>query len=65
MITLTQDKELISHLVQAGKQRAARFSDSGKMAEQYWEIFQQAVGREARSGRRRRVSAGEHTEFHQ
>ena len=65
MITMTQDKELISRLVQAGKQRAARFSDSRKMAEQYWEIFQQAVGREVRSGRRWRVSAGESREIHQ
>jgi glycosyltransferase involved in cell wall biosynthesis len=41
--TLIQDTELRSRLVTAGNARAARFSDSGTMAKQYWEVFEQAV----------------------
>jgi glycosyltransferase involved in cell wall biosynthesis len=44
MISLAHDKELIARLVRAGDARAARFSDSRLMAEQYWELFQYAAG---------------------
>src|SRR5207253_1181810 len=42
MISLAHDKALTARLVQAGAARAASFSDSRLMAEQYWEVFQQA-----------------------
>ena len=44
MISLTNDKELAARLVRAGEARAARFSDSRLMAEQYWALFQRAAG---------------------
>ena len=44
MVSLAQDKELRSRLIEAGTIRAAQFSDSKIMAQQYWEIFQQAAG---------------------
>ena len=44
MISLAHDKELTARLVQAGDARAASFSDSRLMAEQYWELFQHAAG---------------------
>lgn len=44
MISLAHDKELTARLVQTGDARAARFSDSRLMAEQYWELFQYAAG---------------------
>jgi glycosyltransferase involved in cell wall biosynthesis len=44
MISLAHDKELTARLVQAGNARAASFSDSGLMAEQYWELFLHAAG---------------------
>src|SRR5882724_2967079 len=44
MISLAHDKELIARLVRAGDARAARFSDSRLMAEQYWDLFQYAAG---------------------
>ena len=42
MISLAHDRELTARLVQRGDARAASFSDSRLMAEQYWEVFQQA-----------------------
>jgi glycosyltransferase involved in cell wall biosynthesis len=44
MISLAHDRELIARLVRAGDARAARFSDSRLMAEQYWDLFQYAAG---------------------
>jgi glycosyltransferase involved in cell wall biosynthesis len=44
MIALAHDKELTARLVRAGDLRAAQFSDSKLMAEQYWEAFQHAAG---------------------
>ncbi|MEH2483582.1 glycosyltransferase involved in cell wall biosynthesis [Nitrobacteraceae bacterium AZCC 2146] len=44
MIALAHDKELTARLVRAGDLRAAQFSDSQLMAEQYWEAFQHAAG---------------------
>jgi hypothetical protein len=43
MISIAHDKELTARLVLAGNIRAAEFSDSRLMAQQYWEIFQQAT----------------------
>jgi glycosyltransferase involved in cell wall biosynthesis len=44
MIALAQDKALTARLIEAGTARAAQFSDSKIMAEQYWDIFRQAAG---------------------
>ena len=44
MICLAHDKERTAQLVQMGDARAAGFSDSRLMAEQYWELFQYAAG---------------------
>jgi glycosyltransferase involved in cell wall biosynthesis len=44
MISLIEDKELTTRLIEAGTARAAQFSDSKIMAEQYWDIFRQAAG---------------------
>jgi glycosyltransferase involved in cell wall biosynthesis len=49
MIALAHDKDLTARLVRAGDLRAAQFSDSKLMAEQYWKTFQQAAGLECRS----------------
>ena len=49
MIALAHDKDLTARLVRAGDLRAAQFSDSKLMAEQYWKTFQQAAGLEYRS----------------
>ena len=49
MVSLAHDKELTAQMVRAGAVRAARFSDSGLMAEQYWEAFQHASMVEYRS----------------
>jgi glycosyltransferase involved in cell wall biosynthesis len=43
IISLTQGEELTARLVQAGNRRAAEFSDSRLMAQQYWDIFEQAT----------------------
>jgi glycosyltransferase involved in cell wall biosynthesis len=44
MISLAHDKELTARLVRTGEARAASFSDSRLMAEQYWELFRHATG---------------------
>jgi glycosyltransferase involved in cell wall biosynthesis len=44
MISLAQDRELTTRLIEAGTARAAKFSDSKIMAAQYWDIFRQAAG---------------------
>jgi hypothetical protein len=43
ILSLAQEKELTTRLVQAGNRRATEFSDSRLMAQQYWEIFEQAT----------------------
>ncbi|MBA2656792.1 MAG: glycosyltransferase family 4 protein [Tatlockia sp.] len=43
LINLAEDKALRTKLIDSGKKRAQLFSDSGKMAQEYWELFQQAV----------------------
>jgi glycosyltransferase involved in cell wall biosynthesis len=49
IISLAHDKELTARLVRLGDTRATQFSDSRLMAEQYWELFQSAVGLEHQS----------------
>lgn len=44
IMTLAQDKALTTQMVQRGEERAAKFSDSHLMAEQYWAAFQDAAG---------------------
>jgi glycosyltransferase involved in cell wall biosynthesis len=43
MIALVEDETLRAQLIQAGLQRAAEFSDSGRMAREYWQLFQHAL----------------------
>lgn len=43
IISLVEDEALRARLVQAGLQRAAEFSDSTRMAREYWELFQSAL----------------------
>jgi glycosyltransferase involved in cell wall biosynthesis len=43
ILSLVEDEPLRIQLINAGKQRAAEFSDSQKMATEYWELFQQAL----------------------
>ncbi len=43
IISLAHDKELTARLVRLGDTRAAQFSDSRLMAEQYWTLFQRAA----------------------
>ena len=59
MVSLAHDKDLTTRLVQAGSQRAAEFSDSRRMAKQYWEIFEQATRME---GRQSDVLVGAHAD---
>lgn len=49
IISLSQDYSRHKHLVEAGKTRAAEFSDTRKMAEEYWLLFTQAISRERES----------------
>jgi glycosyltransferase involved in cell wall biosynthesis len=46
MISLVENEALRAPLIQAGLQRAAEFSDSGRMAREYWELFQHALASE-------------------
>jgi glycosyltransferase involved in cell wall biosynthesis len=43
MIRLTQDVALRQALVAAGTQRATEFSDSERMAREYWDLFEYAI----------------------
>jgi glycosyltransferase involved in cell wall biosynthesis len=49
IISLAHDEELTARLVRLGDKRAAQFSDSRLMAEQYWELFQSAARLEHQS----------------
>ncbi len=40
--SLVGDESLRTRLIDAGKQRAAEFSDSQRMAKEYWDLFQEA-----------------------
>lgn len=46
MISLVENEALRARLIQAGLQRAAEFSDSERMAREYWELFQYALANE-------------------
>jgi glycosyltransferase involved in cell wall biosynthesis len=46
MLSLVNDDDLRVKLVKAGDQRAADFSDSERMASEYWDIFQYALNNE-------------------
>ena len=46
MISLVENEALRALLVQAGQKRAAEFSDAERMAREYWELFQSAMGNE-------------------
>lgn len=43
IIALVNDEELRTRLAQAGRERAEEFSDSRRMAAEYWELFQHAL----------------------
>jgi glycosyltransferase involved in cell wall biosynthesis len=46
MVTLLEDKAIRIRLIQAGQQRAQEFSDTDRMAREYWELFQYALTNE-------------------
>lgn len=46
MISLVENDALCARLIQAGLQRAAKFSDTERMAREYWELFQYALANE-------------------
>lgn len=46
MTTLAEDEALRTKLIRAGRRRATEFSDSTRMAEEYWDIFQYAMANE-------------------
>jgi glycosyltransferase involved in cell wall biosynthesis len=52
MISLAQDKELTARLIRLGDARAALFSNSKLMAEQYWELFENAAALVSADGQR-------------
>lgn len=43
MVSLVENEALRARLIQDGLQRAAEFSDSERMAREYWELFQYAL----------------------
>ncbi len=43
MVALLEDETLRSRLIQAGQQRANVFSDTERMAREYWELFEYAL----------------------
>jgi len=43
MVSLVENETLRARLIQDGRQRAAEFSDSARMASEYWELFQYAL----------------------
>lgn len=47
MIALTQESSLRNRLVEAGTARASRFSNSRRLAREFWDVFQRAVGTRA------------------
>jgi len=46
MISLVENAELRVRLIETGLQRATEFSDSTRMAREYWELFQFALAKE-------------------
>ena len=45
MLSLTEDESLRLRLVDAGLIRAHEFSDSKRMVQEYWELFEEAINR--------------------
>ena len=43
MVSLVENEPLRARLIHSGLQRAAEFSDSERMAREYWELFQYAL----------------------
>ena len=43
MVSLVTDSQLRDRLVDAGKKRAAEFSDADRMAADYWDLFRKAL----------------------
>jgi hypothetical protein len=46
MVTLLENKALRTSLIQSGQKRATEFSDTDRMAREYWELFQLALNHE-------------------
>lgn len=46
MVSLVKNEALRTRLIQAGQRRAAEFSNSEHMANEYWELFQYALANE-------------------
>lgn len=46
IVSLVENEALRARLIQAGLQRATEFSDSKRMAREYWELFQCALAHE-------------------
>jgi glycosyltransferase involved in cell wall biosynthesis len=46
MISLVENDALRAHLIQAGLQRADEFSDTERMAREYWDLFKYALSNE-------------------
>ena len=46
IISLVENAELRARLIETGLQRATEFSDSTRMAREYWELFQFALAKE-------------------
>ena len=46
MVTLVTDEALRQRLIRLGRDRAALFSDSGRMAAEYWDLFLYALANE-------------------
>jgi hypothetical protein len=43
-VRICNDAALRSRLIEAGKRRAIDFSDADRMAHEYWEVFDGALG---------------------
>ena len=51
IISLVDDESLRAKLIEAGKKRVAEFSDSRQMAQEYWDVFQNALVLERQKSR--------------
>jgi glycosyltransferase involved in cell wall biosynthesis len=43
IVSLVEDEELRTQLIQAGQQRVTGFLDTERMAREYWELFEFAL----------------------
>ena len=46
MLSIVENETLRAQMIEEGKQRAIEFSDPGRMASEYWELFQYAFSNE-------------------